>query len=442
MRRIHLAAIAGVLAVAIVPVTFALAATSAATVASAPATSVTDTGATLTGTVDPNGTATDYAFQYGPTTAYGEETTVTADGSGTSSVTQTAAVTGLTPGTTYHYRIIAFNADGSGTPAIGADESFTTTGTAPVPSLRPTATTTAASSITASAATLAGSVNPEGQATTYYFEYGLTSDYGYQTAATSAGSASGSETEMATLGALAANTTYHYRIVAVSPGGVTLGDDQTFTTSDPPTAVSQPASQESSDAATLNGTVNPDGYATAYSFQYGTTTAYGLSTVGSSAGNGTTAEAVHAAVTNLMPNTTYHYRLVAESGQGASYGADEMFTTSGSPSQASTVKLMGRMGFVSPGSVIGVEVGCFSGSTSCSGTFDFTVDGKTIGSGSFTLKANTGEFRNFKLNSTGQADMKGNGVNHLLTATVSVTTTSGQQLSGRLSLARWNWKDY
>lgn len=443
MRRMRLALLLGVLIGVAVPVSLALAQSSSApTATSAPATSVTNTGATLNGSVNPNGTATNYAFQYGPTTAYGEETTVSSAGSGTSAVGQVAAITGLQPGTIYHYRMIAFNAGTSASaPAVGADETFTTTGTLPAPSAPPVVVTGTSSGVTASGATLAGTVDPAGQATTYYFEYGATSDYGLETPAASAGSGTSVEDETATLSALAADTTYHYRVVAVSPGGVVVGADGAFTTTNPPVAVSYGASSLASDSATFNGTVNPNGHSTTYYFQYGTTTAYGLQTVPASAGSGTSVVAVHTEATNLMASTVYHYRLVASSSQGTTYGADETATTTGSATAASTVKLMGHMGFVSPGNVIGVEVGCFSGSTPCAGSFTMTVDGTTIGSGSFSLPANSGEFRNFKLNAKGQSDMQGNRVDHLLNTTVSVTTTSGQKLSGRLSLARWNWRD-
>jgi hypothetical protein len=98
------------------------------------------------------------------------------------------------------------------------------------------------------------------------------------------------------------------------------------------------------------------------------------------------------------------------------------------------------MGFVSPGQVIGVEVGCF-GPSACSGSFNVTVNGTTIGTGSFTESANTGGFQNIKLNSTGQSDMRANGVRRLLLTNVAITTTAGQKINGRLSLGDWSWHD-
>jgi hypothetical protein len=105
--------------------TTALAATpiAAPTAATGPARPVTDTTATLTGTINPNGQATTYHFEYGTTTTYGS---VTADQTTEATESQTAAsatVGSLTPGTTYHYRLLITS------PAEtkpGADRSFTT----------------------------------------------------------------------------------------------------------------------------------------------------------------------------------------------------------------------------------------------------------------------------------------------------------------------------
>lgn len=78
--------------------------------------------ARLTGSVDPNGAATTFQYQYGPTSAYGSvtpEQTISGDGK----KTITADISGLAPATTYHYRLIARNSKGL---AKGADRTFKT----------------------------------------------------------------------------------------------------------------------------------------------------------------------------------------------------------------------------------------------------------------------------------------------------------------------------
>lgn len=87
------------------------------------ASGITSTGATLNGTVDPNGSATNFVFDLGTTTAYGVSTPAASAGSGGSPVPVSATIAGLSPGTTYHYRVRATNGFGS---ANGGDRTFTT----------------------------------------------------------------------------------------------------------------------------------------------------------------------------------------------------------------------------------------------------------------------------------------------------------------------------
>jgi hypothetical protein len=88
------------------------------------ATSVTSTSATLNATVNPNGSSTSARFDWGYTTSYGNQAAaIPAPGSGTSAVPVSAALTGLTCNTIYHFRVTATNAAGS---TSGADKTFVT----------------------------------------------------------------------------------------------------------------------------------------------------------------------------------------------------------------------------------------------------------------------------------------------------------------------------
>src|SRR5204862_303603 len=80
--------------------------------------------ATLNGTVSPNGTDTTYSFQYGTTTSYGTQTPSAGPEKGNADKAVSADVAGLAPSTTYHYRLVAVNPDGT---VNGADMTFTTT---------------------------------------------------------------------------------------------------------------------------------------------------------------------------------------------------------------------------------------------------------------------------------------------------------------------------
>jgi phosphodiesterase/alkaline phosphatase D-like protein len=285
--------------------------------------SVSATAATLTGTVHPNGQETTYHFEYGTSTAYGSSTSSNSAGNGTSGVSASAAIGSLTPNTTYHYRLVATN--GSGTTS-GGDAAFTTAKRLPV------ASTHAANSVTTTAARVTGAVNPEGQPTTYFFEYGTNTSYGSHTAQASAGSGSASAAVAAPLGSLSPGTTYHYRLVATNGSGTARGSDRAFTTAKAPAVPivsTGTAKAVKETSATLRGAVNPHGSATSYYFQYGTTTGYESRTSSKRAGDGGKSVSVDTAIAGLSPGTTYHYRIVAGNHFGTSLGADRVFTTIG-----------------------------------------------------------------------------------------------------------------
>ncbi len=87
------------------------------------ATDVTQTSAILNGTVNPNGESTNYYFEYGADTSYGSTTESTSAGSGTTDVSVSVEITGLTSGTTYHFRLVATNSSGT---TYGIDVTFVT----------------------------------------------------------------------------------------------------------------------------------------------------------------------------------------------------------------------------------------------------------------------------------------------------------------------------
>ena len=94
-----------------------------------------------------------------------------------------------------------------------------------------------------------------------------------------------------------------------------------------PAATTGAASNIAGTSATLNGTVFSNKTATTYYFQYGTTPAYGGQTANQGPVNGNAGKNVSAGVTGLLPITTYHFRVVATSSAGTSFGSDAMFTT-------------------------------------------------------------------------------------------------------------------
>jgi hypothetical protein len=104
-----------------------------------------------------------------------------------------------------------------------------------------------------------------------------------------------------------------------------------------PTVSTVAATSIGQTAATLRADVNPHGAATTYSFQYGTSTAYGAQTAGRSAGSGTRAARVTSRITGLTPGVRYHYRVIASNADGTSTGSDHSFKTELPPAKPPVV---------------------------------------------------------------------------------------------------------
>ncbi len=277
---------------------------------------ITATAATIGGAVNPNLVTTTFHVDYGRTTAYGSATPETPVGSGSAALAVSAKLSGLSPATTYHYRVTATN--GLGT-ISGGDRTFTTAG-------HPVAVTGTVTGIDASDVTALGQVTPSGAPTSYWFIYGLSAPYVQRTAMASAGTGSSPVAVRATLSGLRAGTTYHYRLVASNGGGTTYGSVASFVMG-APKATTGSIFELTSSSARASGAVVPGVNPTTFVVRYGLTPSYGSATAPASAGAGAAKVAVSAALTGLRPATLYHYRVVATNAFGASAGLDRTFVT-------------------------------------------------------------------------------------------------------------------
>jgi hypothetical protein len=286
-------------------------------VATGGASGVSATAATLTGAVNPNGRPTSWFFEYGTSAGYGSRTPAQNAGASTTAVGVSAPVARLQTGRTYHFRLVAQSDGGT---SRGGDQTFT-------PAAAPAATTRGASSVSAGGARLSGVVHPNGQETSWHFDYGTSTDYGSSTPARRAGSGTRSSGVSESISGLASGTTYHFRLVASNASGTTVGADQAFTTVGAPVAQTGGAQAIGTTTATMTGAVDPKNHTTGWYFEYGLTAGYGTRTPWQRADANTGNRPVSAVLAGLAPGTTYHYRIVAASSAGTSRGVDVAFTT-------------------------------------------------------------------------------------------------------------------
>jgi len=128
---------------------------------------------------------------------------------------------------------------------------------------KPGATTGGAANVTFQSARVNGSVDPNGEATNYYFQYGTTAVLGTETAMTPAGGGANPVRVSVDIGGLSPTTRYFYRIVSQNASGTTAGQIRSFTTRRQPLGVTLGASPNpirpgtgTTLAGTLSGTGN------------------------------------------------------------------------------------------------------------------------------------------------------------------------------------------
>jgi hypothetical protein len=194
---------------------------------------VHETSADVSGRVDPDaahagGSVTECEFEYGTSTAYGQTAPCSPAGPYPAATGVSAGLSALAPSTTYHFRLVAANANKIA--SAGEDGTFTTSG--------PPAVDSEAATAESNRASVRAQINPFGFDTTCQVQY--VSEAGFQESgyagaanvpcASDLGSGWGDQTAHATLSGLRMDTTYHYRFLATSQVGTTTGADQTFAT--------------------------------------------------------------------------------------------------------------------------------------------------------------------------------------------------------------------
>jgi len=284
------------------------------------ATNVTLNSAQLTGNVTNNGIPAALKFDYGLTAYYGNEVDAVPDSAtGMGSVYATYSLSGLTPGTTYHFRLKAINSNGT---SYGNDITFITGA--------PTASTFPASNISAHSAQLNAMVNANNNRTSIKFEYGLTNNYGTEVSAIPDSAFGNINTSVFFfLYGLISDTTYHYRIKAITPTAVVYGNDISFFTSSIPILSTQPPVSVTYHSAQINAQICANNYPTAIKFEWGLTQSYGNEvTAHPDSIYGIQYTNVSYELNSLLPHTTYHYRVKGICQLGTVFGNDMSFQTS------------------------------------------------------------------------------------------------------------------
>ncbi len=200
------------------------------------ASALTDATATLNGSVDPaGGPEAECEFEYGPDTSYGSTAPCVPAGPHASFQEVSAELSGLSPRTTYHYRLSASSVNGE---SPGEDRTFITTGL-------PVIGTTFSTAVTSTAATLEATIDPSGSPTSYRFEYVSDAEFGANgflnaTRTPSADAPIGAGPEPVSVSRnlieLQPDTTYRYRVVATNEVGSVTGETKSFRTFAAPSA--------------------------------------------------------------------------------------------------------------------------------------------------------------------------------------------------------------
>ena len=286
-----------------------------------PASNITRTEARLNGSYEGTNEETEYWFEWRlGTSGTFTKTSVATETTTTGPTALQFDLGSLTAGKTYTYRVAAKNSKGE---SLGEVVEFQTS-----PAVK-NVVTEPATDVSNTEATLHGSLDPDGFATTYYFEWGKDTTYGAVEPldpVSLTDTSPGDQDVSAQLTNLEPGVEYHFRLTATNSFETTVGIDQTFTTPEGPAITSFNAVNLTASSADLVATINPNGHATEYWFEYGLTPDYGT-TVPVPNGElppATTDQEVLVTISGLEERT-YHFRVTAKSERGEVVTEDQSF---------------------------------------------------------------------------------------------------------------------
>src|SRR5215203_628277 len=234
-----------------------------------------------------------------------------------------AELTGLSPGTTYHLRLVAENAGGKAL-KVAASTFTTLAPTVPAVTIDDPVVNTPTSGH------FSGEINPGGTDPLF------NTKWRFQCTPACPGlegeiAADDESHEISVDVTLLPKKAYEVILVAENSAGQATAGPKFFSSEAtlPPLVVTGGANSPTSTTASIFGSITAYGLPTTYFFEYGPTDSYGsVAPVGEDgvAGAENSPVFVSQDLTGLAPGTTYHYRLVANSSAGTEIGADRTFT--------------------------------------------------------------------------------------------------------------------
>jgi hypothetical protein len=309
---------------------------------------ITTTTATFNGHLTLSPADAQYSFDYnvGPE-CIGNSTPVEDAGTGAGNKAVSAEVTGLQPNATYSVCLVSSNASGSEVDPTVPPVQFKT------PAATPTVDSENVFAIDSTEATLEAQVNPNNEDTHGYFQYATAATVdgsGSLTGATQIPALPGADLGGAfgdqplgpvALTSLTPGRTYYYQAVGSNATGVSYGTVQSFQTIGFPLVAGE-AQNLTRTTALLSGTIDPEDGATTYYFKYIDQAGYEAARARSASDPYTEGaetetremqpsdepQAIESFLAQgLLPDTVYHYELVAKNAAGTVTGQDETFTT-------------------------------------------------------------------------------------------------------------------
>ncbi len=283
--------------------------------------------ATLNGSVSPNYLATVAWFEWGTDTTYGNtsDTFAVSETNNTTPVALSNAISGLSPGVQYHFRLVATNILGR---INGDDQGFTSLGA------RPTIGGELTGGVTTNSVTLYALVAPNYLATVAWFEWGADANYGNTSDIIPISETNGANQINVSefLTGLPAGVTNHFHVIASNLLGTAIGPDAlAATVGGLPQVLSISANAFLPTNASVGAFVNPNYFSTAGWFEISNKLTGSVSTnyfnnIGSGPG-----QFVGLTISNLPPTNLFSCRAAATNAFGISYSTNQIFETYGPP---------------------------------------------------------------------------------------------------------------